>query len=886
MLGTPSALSLQNRLNSHKTYIEMKGNFMALTYKPNRLSRVVAIALLSYHLPSVAQEQTTSDEKDEVEQIEVLGKKSDYYSIMPEEDSSGAFGLNKSLYETPRSITEISEDLVDKFALRSVDDLVRLTPGAFTSSFFGIKGAMDIRGEPADNYFRGFRRIANPGAFNTIVRGAEKLEVMRGPVSPLYGSGSVGGQLNYLPKSAKVDGSKYIDDVTGEISATYGSYNQRIVSGSLGIPLQIGGKYGGLQLFAEVEDSESYFDGYEPSSELIQAAVDFDLSDNTTLQFGLQYQTTDSIQVPGWNRVTQDLIDNGTYITGAAPTLNSDNGIGANTLLPQESSFITPFAPGFLNNAFSNVNSWCTAADADSGNATYNGLSVSCAGGFGNFLADRSLDNPYALTNVGTTQIDHQTTFIDEEDYADTTALTVYFDVTHEFESGTIWKNEAFYDYLDHTKYQSWGFTAYYPDAYLYELRSSLTFEYEAENFTATSIGGVNYREEHLDNYAAWLDETFDFRDISVGPTANDRISPATFDPYENAELIYDDEGNVTGVEGTLERNFNEVHLSKSANAGVFFLTDINYGKVNLLLGGRYDYFDVESENGWVSLLGAEQGNGVVSGSDTAFSFNTSLSYDADGIIPYVTYSESNSLSTNQLGGIIPTTIENSQYIQESTLTEIGLKMNLLDNKLYSAIAYYDQDKTYRESQTGALVAVYGEGLEFEARALVTENLSILATATHTKTEEVSNSALAVINGVDFAAQNGLNPDDVYGGRIAGPRAAFVGDNVRLDRGGLPDNIVSLYGTWVQPMGDAAITGSLGVTWVDETYTDIMQTVMLPSYSIWNGSLSYSNGAVTALLQANNLLDEEYYTSADLFDSVVVKPSAGRTYSLTVTYTF
>ena len=87
-------------------------------------------------------------------------------------------------------------------------------------------------------------------------------------------------------------------------------------------------------------------------------------------------------------------------------------------------------------------------------------------------------------------------------------------------------------------------------------------------------------------------------------------------------------------------------------------------------------------------------------------------------------------------------------------------------------------------------------------------------------------------------------------------------------------------------MGDAAVTGSLGVTWVDETYTDIMQTVMLPSYSIWNGSLSYSNGPVTALLQANNLLDEEYYTSADLFDSVVVKPSAGRTYSLTVTYKF
>jgi iron complex outermembrane receptor protein len=858
---------------------------MKHTYSFNPIAAGIALFFISSQFSAYAQEAAEVSEAD-VEKIDVLGKKTDYYSIMPDGKNSSAFGLDKSLYETPRSITEISEDLVDKFALRSVDDLVRLTPGAFTSSFFGIKGAMDIRGEPADNYFRGFRRIANPGAFNTIVRGAEKLEVMRGPVSPLYGSGSVGGQLNYTPKSAKVGGSKYIDEVTGDLSVTVGSYNQRIISGSLGIPLEIGGKYGGLQLFAEVEDSESFFDGYEPSSELIQAAVDFDLSDNTTLQFGLQYQTTDSIQVPGWNRVTQDLIDNGTYITGAAPIRNSDNPIGADTLLPQESSFIAPFAPSFLNNAFSNVNSWCTAADAGSGNAMYNGFEVSCAGGFGNFLADRTLDNPYALTDVGTAQIDHQTTFIDDHDYADTTAITAYFDITHEFDSGTVWKNEAFYDYMDHTKYQSWGFTAYYPDAFLYELRSSLTFEYEGDGFMANSIVGVNYRNEELDNYAAWMDETFDFRDITVGPTANDRISPASFDPYQNATLLYDADGNVTGVEGTLTRNFNEVHLSKTANVGTFFLTDVTYGKLNLLLGARYDYFDVESENGWVAYLGDPQGNGVISGSDTAFSFNTSVSYNADGIIPYVTYSESNSLSTNQLGGIIPTTIENSQYIQESTLQEIGVKMNLLDNRLYTAIAWYDQDKTYRDSQTGALVAVYGDGLEFEMRALVNENLSILATATHTNTEEVSNGALAVINGADFAAQNGLNPEDVYGGRIAGPRSAFVGMNTRMERGGLPDNIVSIYGTWAQELGAGDVTGSLGLTWVDETYTDIMQTVMLPSYTVVNGSVSYAQGPFTGLLQVNNLMDEEYYTSADLFDSVVVKPSAGRTFSLTLTYAF
>ena len=167
-----------------------------LTHKPfqrKRLAKAIFICT-SLSLSSVANAQEI------VEEVLVLGQ--DYLSLLSDGETSSAFGLDKSLTETPRSVTEVSEDLIEKFALRSVDDLVRLTPGAFTSSFFGIKGAMDIRGEPADNYFRGFRRVANPGAFNTIVRGAEKLEILRGPVSPLYGNGSVGGQLNYIPKTS------------------------------------------------------------------------------------------------------------------------------------------------------------------------------------------------------------------------------------------------------------------------------------------------------------------------------------------------------------------------------------------------------------------------------------------------------------------------------------------------------------------------------------------------------------------------------------------------------------------------------------------------------------------------------------------------------------
>ena len=77
----------------------------------------------------------------------------------------------------------------------------------------------------------------------------------------------------------------------------------------------MGDSVGGVQFFIEVEDSESFYNDYEPSSELYQVAFDIDLNDQTVLAFGGQYQETDSIQVPGWTRVTQELIADRIYIT-------------------------------------------------------------------------------------------------------------------------------------------------------------------------------------------------------------------------------------------------------------------------------------------------------------------------------------------------------------------------------------------------------------------------------------------------------------------------------------------------------------------------------------------------------------------------------------------
>mgnify|MGYP001389190858 FL=1 len=181
------------------------------------------------------------------------------------------------------------------------------------------------------------------------------------------------------------------------------------------------------------------------------------------------------------------------------------------------------------------------------------------------------------------------------------------------------------------------------------------------------------------------------------------------------------------------------------------------------------------------------------------------------------------------------------------------------------------------------MVSVFSDGYELELRGLVNDNLSLIATATHTDTTEIGNS-FVVINGAEFAAQNGLKPWEVYGGRISGDRDTFTGTGTELDRGGLPDNIVSVATSWNQELFSGDFTASLGFTWVDDTYTDALQAIKLPDYMVWTGSVGYVYDRFSALVQVNNLTGEEYYTSADLFDSVVVKPSEGRIVSVTLSY--
>jgi iron complex outermembrane receptor protein len=134
---------------------------------------------------------------------------------MQTEPVDSVFGFGKRVDETPRSFTTISNELLEKTIITEIDDLVAMTPGAYTQSFFGVA---------------------------TPIGASDRIDVVRGPSSPIYGPSKIGGYLNFVPKSARASNGRYLMEPTGGIGMTVGSYGKRVVNAEVGGPTNMLGR--------------------------------------------------------------------------------------------------------------------------------------------------------------------------------------------------------------------------------------------------------------------------------------------------------------------------------------------------------------------------------------------------------------------------------------------------------------------------------------------------------------------------------------------------------------------------------------------------------------------------------------------------------------------
>jgi len=794
-----------------------------------RLLPVLALCSCLAPVPGRAESPEPTPPAEKTEEVVKIDKlvarpEDDLYAVLPERDSASVFGTERSQQDTPRSVTLIESTLIDLYGIQTVNDFVAVTAGTFTGNYFGVPGALDVRGERADNFFRGFRRIENRGNFPTPIAGTDYVEIIKGPPPPVYGGGKIGGILNFIPKTAKSSTSKYIDKPVGIISATVGTYGKKMGSIEYGTPFKLFGKRSGAYAFLEREDSKSYYDNIYNKDTLFQLAIDTELSDSVTLEYGGMAQWANLNQSLGWNRVTQAMIDgDGTYLAGR-PALNLDTNhdgflspseVGAYSL--EQFAFANPFPVG----AFS-----------------------------ANQIAAFALDP----ATVHTVKLSHHTVQAEPIDFSRTDALTGFFDITKTFGNDSSLKNQSFYDSMNHTKYSSYGFTADYTDV-VFENKTTYHAKYEPTNDTVLdNIFGFSYRytsgDERESRGRGY--QVLDRRDISYGATPNDRF-----------------EGAYTGT-GNVPYNWRQI--GTSSDFGVFGLVDTTFKKkLGLILSARWDSYKATTNGTDLNGVFAK-----VSGSDSALTYNASVSYKADcGLSPYVTYAKSSYVELGQGGMIDRLNLGGGTWLQESKITEAGVKGTLMNKRLYATLAYYNQEKTAFNSQAGSFDRYKSKGLEVELRFAPTKTLSFTAAGTWQKTTLLNSPFFLGVT----PSYLGLDPAQFYGGRFVAV-GALIGVPSNLETP-TPREVFSVGGTYTSPAGWGA---SLGGSYVSSMYAGYLQQIRLPSYFVTRAALFYHKGPWSLRLNGTNILNAKYYTPQFLFWDTFISPSQGPTAEFTVAY--
>jgi len=673
------------------------------------------------------------------------------------------------------------------------------------------------------------RRVNNPGNYPTPIGASDSIDIVRGPASPIYGPSKIGGYLNFEPKSARVESGKFLNSPEGAISLTVGSWDKNVLTAEVGGPGKIGDKDLGYYIYAESENSGSYYDNSGTRNNILQGSFDLDISEKTKVEFGGMYQKFDGNQVAGWNRLTQDLIDHGTYITGS-PTSIDTSGDGYNS--PAEyDAWMSTFTKGnfFVPGA--------AATDAD-------------------------MDPAWALQNPGTAKLKGNQTLVSKEDQLVTTVSTLYFDVTHEASDTFTVTNKAFYEKLENINENAYGFSQFvdsyaFEDQVIFALKTEPTDWLKANYQFSPSYRYTNFQQGDDFDY-----EIYDRRDLTKPSSALDRKLLAT----------------------VTDSDYSNYLVGNYSDYGAAVLADYTIAeKIGLLLGARYDYLDMESHSVAEKLKDPSTASAAKNDTD-GVSWTASLSYTTPfGLIPYVTKSKQSTIIMGQGSEISPSLIAPDangkvNALADSRLSEIGVKGNFFKERLFFTADYFEQTRiNYSAQDQVSNNTTETKGYELEGRFLLSENFTVTTALTHLEivnlTAKKSGTQFGFLGAGDLV--NVTDPSLYYGYVIKGLNLVPNAD--AAEKSGVPKNMVSLTGAYNFGNGFSVTASTVHA---ESTYSSFSKAIKLPSYTLFNAGITYATDSWSLSLQGKNLTNERYFRAnfPDLFGAAIVLPELPRSY--------
>jgi iron complex outermembrane recepter protein len=224
--------------------------------------------------------------------------------------SATATKTDTPLLQTPQSISVVTKDQIEAQGAQNVTEALRYTPGVTVQSF-GANAFFDnfkLRGFDAPRYLDGLRLPADNTTF-AIPRietyGLERLEVLKGPSSGVYGQSDPGGLLNMVSK-------RPTDKPHYEVEGTFGSFDRFQGAFDIGGPIDKDGQFL-YRIVGLGRDSNSQTDFVQDNKLFIAPSLTWRPDIDTSLTILSQYQKADN---KGYQQ----------YVTGQVSFLSNPNG--------------------------------------------------------------------------------------------------------------------------------------------------------------------------------------------------------------------------------------------------------------------------------------------------------------------------------------------------------------------------------------------------------------------------------------------------------------------------------------------------------------------------------------------------------------------------------
>lgn len=258
-----------------KNYFIGEGAIKPVSLKPVYLAVYLALGFLPTIANAEEAEETLPEVSVEASAEATASNTTEDYVASEARTATKTDGL---LIESPQSISVITEQQIIDQGGQTLQDMVRYSAGV-TSEAYGLDNRGDwlfIRGTEHTEYRDGLRvqsqtyHLPRPHAY-----ALDRVEVLRGPSSVLYGASTVGGNVNLISKRPQTKAER-------EINVQYGMYDHKQVGIDLTGPLNDDPTML-YRIVAMGMDSGSQVDHTDMQNWFIAPSFTFKPSDQTSL---------------------------------------------------------------------------------------------------------------------------------------------------------------------------------------------------------------------------------------------------------------------------------------------------------------------------------------------------------------------------------------------------------------------------------------------------------------------------------------------------------------------------------------------------------------------------------------------------------------------------